>query len=185
MSTIEIEDDGWFEGISEEYELDTKKDEIITMKENEIDYLDPHDIRNHSENILTDIKDTPADTVKKRRNRKKTQFSFTVPYDNIISNLKSLTDINRDSLLIDSDVDSPVTLLEALNEEDSSQSISNDMKNDDEEWVRDDSTTNDDLDEEENTEDDDEYKTSQHFLTTDEEMVKNNINDEDKTDVIS
>lgn len=178
MSTIEIDDDGWFEGISEEYELETKKNEIITMDENEVDYLDPNDIRNHSENIITDIKDTPADTVKKRRNRKKTQFSYTVPYNNIISNLKSLTDIDRDSLLIDSDVDSPVTLLEALNEEeDSSQSISNDMKNDDEEWVRDDSTTNDDLDEEENTEDDDEYKSSQHFLTNDEKIVKNNIND--------
>lgn len=134
MDKIVVDEDGWFEGLVENYEKEEQKDVVINMDETDVDYLDPLDNRNHEENIITEFKDSPAEGVKKRRNRKKNKNLFTIPFDEVISNLKTIQDMHRDELVIDSDVDSPNILLEALydeNEEDEQES-----NNADEEWEK-------------------------------------------------
>lgn len=133
MDKIIIDEDGWFEGLVENYEKEEQKDEVINMDETDVDYLDPLDNRNHEENIITEFKDSPAEGVKKRRNRKKNKNLFTIPFDEVLSNLKTIQDMHRDQLIIDSDVDSPNILLEALYENEDDEQESN---NADEEWEK-------------------------------------------------
>lgn len=132
---FEANDDGWNEGLKEYYILNEEDKKIIPMTEEDIDYLNPYDIRNHAKNIISDISDTPAAVVKKRRRIKKKYPEF-LSHDETLAYLNDLTNVDKEDLYIPEDVDSPNRLIEAFLEIDQNSTINNNIINEesDSEW---------------------------------------------------
>lgn len=121
----EKNDDGWDEKLKDDYILTEEDEKIIPMTTTDVDYLNPYDIRNHSCNIITNMQDTPAQSVKKRKRKPPVRYSEYLSHEDTIHHLKKLSEFDKEDLIIDSDVDSPTTLLEAFEEVDNDINMNN------------------------------------------------------------
>lgn len=120
-----VDEDGWKSGITENYDVSMLDEKVRTMDENDVDYLDPMDSRNHAHNIIGDMKSTPSQTVKLRR-RSCRDKSIQQNENSVIETFKTISG-NECEWVCDEDYDRPEIVVEALMEVDLEHNV-NEMK---------------------------------------------------------